>query len=75
MFQHNSGMAGAISTNLGTHMTICMYKNLIYTLYMDISPKHQSPRGDDVGDLLGIPPTGYQTEVTLMQIGIQATDQ
>jgi hypothetical protein len=30
MFQHNSGTPGAISTKLVTHMTICIYKNLIY---------------------------------------------
>jgi hypothetical protein len=56
MFQHNSGMPGAISTKLGTHMALCMYKNRMYILYVDISPKHQSPQGDDVGGLHGIPP-------------------
>jgi hypothetical protein len=30
VFQHNFGTAGAISTKLGTHMAICMYKNLMY---------------------------------------------
>jgi hypothetical protein len=28
--RHNSGTPGAISTKLGTHTTICMYKNLMY---------------------------------------------
>jgi hypothetical protein len=34
MFQHNSGTPGAISTNLGTHMTtyICKYY-VIYYMY------------------------------------------
>jgi hypothetical protein len=36
MFQHNSGTPGAISINLGTHMTICMYKNLMYIIYIYI---------------------------------------
>jgi hypothetical protein len=41
MSQHNSGTSGAISTKLGTHMTICMCKNLmcvyiyIYKIEMD----------------------------------------
>jgi hypothetical protein len=30
MFGHNSGTPGAISTKLGTHITICLYKNLMY---------------------------------------------
>jgi hypothetical protein len=30
MFEHNSGTPGAISTNLGTHIAICMCKNLMY---------------------------------------------
>jgi hypothetical protein len=34
MFRHNSGTPGAISTKLGTHMAICMNKNLMYTLYI-----------------------------------------
>jgi hypothetical protein len=44
-----------------TCMYVSMYKNLMYILYIDISPKHQSPQGDDVGGLHGIPPTGYQS--------------
>jgi hypothetical protein len=40
MFEHNSGTPGAISTKLGTHMAVCMYKNLMYILYIDLSPKH-----------------------------------
>jgi hypothetical protein len=30
MFEHNSGTPGAISTKLGTHVAICMCKNLMY---------------------------------------------
>jgi hypothetical protein len=29
----NSGTPGAISTKLGTHIAICMCKNLMYVLY------------------------------------------
>jgi hypothetical protein len=32
MFKRNSGTPGAISTKLGTHMAVCMYKNLMYIL-------------------------------------------
>jgi hypothetical protein len=45
MFGHNSGTPGAISTKLGTHMAICMCKNLMYVLYIHLSPKHQVPKG------------------------------
>jgi hypothetical protein len=31
---HNSGTPGAISTILGTHIAICMCKNLMYVLYI-----------------------------------------
>jgi hypothetical protein len=34
---HNSGTPGAISTKLGTHIAICMCKNLMYVLYIFIS--------------------------------------
>jgi hypothetical protein len=35
MFQHNSGTLGAISTKLGTRMTIYIYKNIIlYIIYI-----------------------------------------
>jgi hypothetical protein len=34
MFGHNSGMPGAISTKLGTHIVICMCKKLMYVLYI-----------------------------------------
>jgi hypothetical protein len=34
MFEHKSGTLGAISTKLGTHIAICMCKNLIYVLYI-----------------------------------------
>jgi hypothetical protein len=44
MFEHSSGTPGAISTKLGTHIAICMYKNLIYVfdmyIYTYLSPKH-----------------------------------
>jgi hypothetical protein len=39
VFEHNSG---AISTKLGTHIAICMCKNLMYILYI-------SRREDGVG--------------------------
>jgi hypothetical protein len=45
MFGHNSGTPGAISTKLGTHIAICMCKNLMYVLYIYISLKHQFPKG------------------------------
>jgi pyrrolidone-carboxylate peptidase len=44
MFGHNSGTPGAISTKLGTRIAICMCNNLMYVLYIYISPKHQSPK-------------------------------
>jgi hypothetical protein len=34
MSGHNSGTPRAISTKLGTHIAICMCKNLIYVLYI-----------------------------------------
>jgi hypothetical protein len=34
MSGHNSGTPGAISTKLGTHIAICMRKNLMYVLYI-----------------------------------------
>jgi hypothetical protein len=43
MFGHNSGTPGAISTKLGTHMAVCMCKNLMYVLYI-------FRREDGVGD-------------------------
>jgi hypothetical protein len=33
MSRHNSGMPGAISTKLGTHIAICMCKNLMFYIY------------------------------------------
>jgi hypothetical protein len=44
MSGHNSGTPGAISTKLGTHIAICMCKNLMYVLYIYIYPKHQFPK-------------------------------
>jgi hypothetical protein len=34
MSWHNSGTPGAISTTLGTHIAICMCKNLVNVLYI-----------------------------------------
>jgi hypothetical protein len=34
MSGRNSGMPGAISTKLGTHIAICMCKNLMYVIYL-----------------------------------------
>jgi hypothetical protein len=45
MFQHNSGTPRAISTKLGTHIAICMCKNLMDVLYIYIYPKHHFPKG------------------------------
>jgi hypothetical protein len=45
MFEHNSGTPGAISTKLGTRIPLCMCKNVMYVLYMYLSPKHQFPKG------------------------------
>jgi hypothetical protein len=36
MSGHNYGTPGAISTTLGTHIAICMCKNLMYVLYIYI---------------------------------------
>jgi hypothetical protein len=32
--RHNSGTPGAISTKLGTHMSVCMYKIIMYFIYI-----------------------------------------
>jgi hypothetical protein len=47
MFELNSGTPGAISTKLGTHIAICMCRNLMYVLYIYkyLSHKHQFPKG------------------------------
>jgi hypothetical protein len=42
MSGHNSGTPVAISTKLGTHIAICMCKNLVHVLYI-------SRREDGVG--------------------------
>jgi hypothetical protein len=34
--EHNSGTPGAISTKLGTHIAVCMCKNLTYAVYIYI---------------------------------------
>jgi hypothetical protein len=36
MSRHNSGTPGAISTKLGTHIAICMCKNITYVIYIYI---------------------------------------
>jgi hypothetical protein len=36
MSGHNSGTPRAISTKLGTHIAICMCKNLIHVIYIYI---------------------------------------
>jgi hypothetical protein len=45
MSGRNSGTPGAISTKLGTHIAIWMCKNLMYVLYIHLSPKHEFPKG------------------------------
>jgi hypothetical protein len=44
VFGHNSGKSGAILTKLGTHIALCMYKNLMYVLYKYLSPMHEFPK-------------------------------
>jgi hypothetical protein len=65
MSGHNSGTPGAISTKLGTHIGVCMYKNLMYILYIYIFYLLSIifSREDGVGGLHAInpPPTGYQS--------------
>jgi hypothetical protein len=56
MFGHNSGMPGAISTKLGTHMALCMCKNLMYVIYIFYLLSIIFGREDGVGGLHGIPP-------------------
>jgi hypothetical protein len=34
MSEHNSGTPGVISTKHGTHIAICVCKNLMYFLYI-----------------------------------------
>jgi hypothetical protein len=72
MFGHNSGPSGAISTKLGTHMAVCMCKNLMYIFYL-LSIIFS--REDGVGGLHGIHPQGLPVAaaVTFTQIGIEAT--
>jgi hypothetical protein len=64
MFGHNSGTPGAISTKLGTHMALCMCKNLLYILYIYVlSPKHHFQQGGWCGRSPWdpSPPGGYQS--------------
>jgi hypothetical protein len=74
MFGHNSGTPGAISTKLGIHIAICMYKNLMYILYIYLLSINLR-REDGVGGLHGIHPQGLPiaAAVTFTQIGIEAT--
>jgi hypothetical protein len=61
MFGHNS-TPGAISTKLGTHMAVCMCKNLMYILYIFYLLSIIFSREDGVGVLHAIhPPRGYQS--------------
>jgi hypothetical protein len=68
LFGHNSGKPGAISTKLGTHMAVCMCKNLMYIyIYIYIFFFYFLSiifsREDGVGGLHAIhpPPRGYQS--------------
>jgi hypothetical protein len=45
MSGHNSGTPGAISTKLGTHIAICMCKNLIHVIYIYIYIYIYIPQG------------------------------
>jgi hypothetical protein len=81
MFGHNSGTPRAISTKLGTHMALCMSKNLMYVIYIYIyiyilSPKHHFRQGGWCGrPAWDPPPQGLPiaAAVTFTQIGIEAT--
>jgi hypothetical protein len=46
MFEHNPGTLGAISTKLGTHIAICMCKNLIYKLLLLLGNRLKHIRGN-----------------------------
>jgi hypothetical protein len=46
---HNSGTPGAISTKLGTHIAICMCKNLMYVIYMYIFRREDGVGGREFG--------------------------
>jgi hypothetical protein len=78
MFGHNSGTPGAISTKLGTHMAVCMCKDLMHISYIYIlSPKHHFQQQGRCGrpPCYPPPPQGLPiaAAVTLTQIGIEAT--
>jgi hypothetical protein len=78
MFGHNSGTPGAISTKLGTHMAVCMCKNLMHILYIYFYLLSIIfSREDGVGGLHAIhpPPQGLPIAATVMftQIAIEAT--
>jgi hypothetical protein len=76
MFEHNSGTPGAISTKLGTHMAVYMYKNIMYILYIFYLLSIIFSGEDGVGGLHGIhPPQGLPivAAATFTQIGIEAT--
>jgi hypothetical protein len=71
MLQHNSGTPGAISTKLGPHMAVCMYKNLLYILYLrSIIFRGEMMWEASMGSPHMLP---IATGVTLAQIAIQAT--
>jgi hypothetical protein len=77
VFGHNSGTPGAISTKLGTHMAVCMCKNLMYIFYIYIlSPEHHFQQGGWCGRPPRYPPPQglpIAAVVTFKQIGVEAT--
>jgi hypothetical protein len=49
MSGHNSGTPGEISTNLGTHIAICMCKNVMYLLCTCIFRREDGVGGREFG--------------------------
>jgi hypothetical protein len=49
IFGHNSGTTEAISTKLGTHIAICMCKNLMYVLYTCVFRREDGVGGREFG--------------------------
>jgi hypothetical protein len=49
MSGHNPGTPGAISTKLGTHIAICMCKNIMYVLYIYIFHRENGVGGREFG--------------------------
>jgi hypothetical protein len=76
MFGHKSGTPGAISTKLGTHMAVCMCKNLMYILYISFYLLSIIfSRGLVWEAFMGSTPQWLPiaAAVTFTQIGIEAT--